>query len=117
MSDHGIHLSLQDRAHLIIDETPLLEECMDTKNGTDIARKISTAGGCSEVLLWVEAVGVDHKISVSHIDFWRFRLRSQHSIQVLSDYSGQAACQATTTWDAPLKNSGRALISISSSDE
>ena len=59
-------------AYLVIDEAPLLEEGVDAHDGADIASQVPPAGSDGEVLGGVQAVGVDHKVSVVFVHGRRF---------------------------------------------
>lgn len=50
--------------YLIVDQTPLLQETMNTHDGSHITGQISAARCDGQVLARVETVRVDHEIAV-----------------------------------------------------
>ncbi len=50
--------------HLVVNQSPLLQECMYTHNGADIPCQIASAGSDREVLCRAQAVCVDHEVAV-----------------------------------------------------
>ncbi len=51
-------------SHLIVDETPLLEERVHAHNRTDIAGQVTAAGSDCKIFHRVQPVGVDHKVAI-----------------------------------------------------
>ena len=56
--------------HLIVDQAPLLEKRMDSHDSANITGKISAASSHSQVFNMVQAIGVNHEISVVLVDRW-----------------------------------------------
>lgn len=54
--------------YLVVDQSPLLKEGMYAHDGANVSCKIPSACGDGEVLGWVEAVCVDHEITVVTVD-------------------------------------------------
>ncbi len=46
---------------------------MHSHDSADVAGQITPAGRAGQVLAGVQAVRVDHEVSVAHVDLWRFR--------------------------------------------
>lgn len=81
--------------HLIVDQTPLLEESMHPHDRTYISRQVPPTSGNGEIFCWIETVRVDHEISVILVnlrcftsvlpaeEFWqRFPLERMNGTQV-----------------------------------
>lgn len=60
------------RTYLIVDQAPLLEEGMDAHDSADIASKVASACGDSEILGWIKTVRVNHKIAIVLINSLSF---------------------------------------------
>ena len=54
--------------YLVIDETPLLQECMHPHYSTDISSKISSTSGHSEIFRGIQTVCVNHEVTVVFIN-------------------------------------------------
>src|ERR1700709_2038692 len=68
-------------SYLIVDEAPLLEERVHSHNSTNISSQISAAGGNGQVFNRVEAICIDHEISVVLVHSW-----SLTSISVVEEF-------------------------------
>ena len=53
--------------HLVVHQSPLLQESMDPHDGTDISSQVAATGGAGQVLLGIQTVCVNHKVSVGHV--------------------------------------------------
>jgi hypothetical protein len=58
------------KANLIVDETPLLKEGMNSHDCADISCQVPSACGHRQVLHWVQTVCVDHEVSVILVYGW-----------------------------------------------
>lgn len=56
--------------YLIVDQSPLLEECMHAHDGAHVSSQIPSACGDCEVFGRVETICVDHKVTVITVDGW-----------------------------------------------
>lgn len=66
----GHWTNLGREMYLVIDQTPLLEERVNSHNCANITRQISPAGSNGKIFHWVQPVGIDHKISVVLVHSW-----------------------------------------------
>ena len=53
-----------DDTHLVVDQTPLFEECVHTHDSTDISSKISTTCCKCQVFARPESVCINHKVTI-----------------------------------------------------
>ena len=58
--------------YLVIDQAPLLEECVNSHNGTDVPGKIPPTCRYREILCRVQTVCVDHEVTIVLVDRWSF---------------------------------------------
>ena len=59
--------------HLVVDQPPLLEECVHAHDGAHVARQVAAAGRARHVLGRVQAVRVQHEVTVRHVAVTRWR--------------------------------------------
>ena len=58
------YADLSIKVYLVIDQTPLLKERVDSHDGTNIASKISSARSDCKIFHRVQSVGIDHEVSI-----------------------------------------------------
>lgn len=63
---------VKDYMYLVVDKAPLLQESMDSDDGTHVSGQVTSASCHGEVFRRVETVGVDHKVAVFLVDCRRF---------------------------------------------
>jgi hypothetical protein len=56
------------KTDLVVDESPLLQECVNTHDSTDVTCKVSSARGDSEILCRSESVRIDHEVAIILVD-------------------------------------------------
>lgn len=86
-------------------------------DGAHVPGQVPAAGGGGEVLLRVEPVGVDHEVPVGQVSAGRSR-RTEVRWTATTPTKAAVACAITYISGVldlflPLKNSGKALLSIS----
>lgn len=57
-----------DTTYLVVDQTPLLKEGMDSHDGANITSQVSTASRYCQILDGVQSVGIDHKVAIVFVD-------------------------------------------------
>lgn len=62
----------QKNSYLVIDQAPLLEECVNSHNSTDVPGKIPPTCRYREILCRVQTVCVDHEVTIVFVDCWSF---------------------------------------------
>jgi hypothetical protein len=67
-----IHTLRLCNTHLIVDQTPLLEESVHPHDCTHISRQVPPTSGNGKILCRIETVRVDHEISVILVNLGRF---------------------------------------------
>lgn len=75
-----MEFEVTQKTHLVVNETPLLEESVYAHDGADVTGKVSPTGSDGQVFDRAEAVGVDHEITVVLVDS-----RSLASVSVVEE--------------------------------
>ena len=56
--------AVKHEEYLIVDQTPLLKQSMNSHDGTDIASQVASASCDCKIFLGIEPISVDHEVPV-----------------------------------------------------
>lgn len=63
-------LNNEHPTHLIVDKSPLLQECVHSHDSAHVACQVSASGRARDIFSGVESVRVNHKVAVRQVYLW-----------------------------------------------